>query len=105
MTKYEFDSTIKSTLGMWKKTLLDLKDIESKEYVKFKGNELNELNKIKTIVSDYYNSMIKLTPGNEAIDFWVEDIYGKEYSLKDFEDKVTKKIDFFGNDVLASHER
>jgi thiol-disulfide isomerase/thioredoxin len=88
MTTDEFDSTLSSTLGVWKKTLLDLKDIDSKEYAKFKDDELEELNKIKTIVSDYYKSMIKLRPGNEAIDFRFEDIHGKEYSLSDFKNKV-----------------
>lgn len=88
LSKSEFDSLINNTLGVWEKTLLNLKGIESEEYAEFKQEELQELNKINTIVSDYYQSMIRLTPGNEAIDFRLENIHGKEYSLKDFKNKV-----------------
>ena len=88
MSKNEFDSTINNTLGVWEKSLLELKDIESDEYAKFKKNELEELDEINTFVHDYYNSMLKLTPGNKAIDFMVEDINGKEYSLSDFPNKA-----------------
>lgn len=88
MSESEFESTINSTLGIWKKTLLELKDIDSKMYANFKNDELEELNKINTIVTDYYKSMIHLRPGNDAIDFKVIDKKGKEYSLQDFKNKV-----------------
>ncbi|MBN2348780.1 MAG: TlpA family protein disulfide reductase [Bacteroidales bacterium] len=84
----EFDSLITNTLGVWKKSLLELKNIEKGQYTRFKEDELKELTKISTIASDYYKSMKKLTPGNEAIDFRIEDIHGKEYTLKDFKDNV-----------------
>lgn len=88
LNESEFDSLIAKTLGVWKKSLLDLKDIEHEKYAGFKEDELKELSEINTIASDYYKSMKKLTPGNEAIDFRVEDIDGKDYTLKDFRDKV-----------------
>jgi thiol-disulfide isomerase/thioredoxin len=88
LNESEFDSLISNTLGEWKESLLDLKNIEKEQYSGFKEAELKEINKINTIASDYFNSMKKLTPGNEAIDFKVEDIHGKEYTLKDFKDKV-----------------
>ena len=84
MNKNDFDSTINNSLGVWKTSLLEMKNIETKEYSKFKEKELKELDDINTIVNNFYNSMIKLTPGNQAIDFVVEDIHGKKYSLKDF---------------------
>ncbi len=88
MSKNGFDSIINNTLGVWKKSLFELKDIESDEYAKFKKNELEELDEINTVIHDFYNSLVKLRPGNKAIDFIVEDIHGREYSLKDFKNKV-----------------
>jgi len=88
MSENKFDSTINSTLGIWKKSLLELKEIESKVYANFKNDELEELNKINTIVTDYYKSMIHLRPGNDAIDFKVIDKNGEEYSLQNFKNKV-----------------
>jgi len=57
-------------------------------YANFKNDELEELNKINTIVTDYYKSMIHLRPGNDAIDFKVIDKNGEEYSLQNFKNKV-----------------
>lgn len=88
MSEREFDSTINGTLGLWKKTLLELKDIDSKMYANFKQDELEELNKINTLVTDYYESMINLRPGKDAIDIKVFDKNGHEYSLQDFKNKV-----------------
>jgi thiol-disulfide isomerase/thioredoxin len=88
LNESEFDSLLTNTLGVWKKSLLDLKNIEKEQYARFKEDEFKELNEIDTIVYDYYKSMKKLTPGNKAIDFRVEDIHGNEYTLKDFKDKV-----------------
>jgi len=88
LKKSEFDSLITNTLGIWEKSLLALKDIEHEELARFKEEEFKELNEIRTIASDYYRSMKRLIPGNDAIDFRVEDIHGKEYTLKDFNDKV-----------------
>jgi thiol-disulfide isomerase/thioredoxin len=88
LNESEFDSLITNTLDVWKKSLLEFKNIEKEQYTRFKEDELKEINNISTIASDYYKSMKKLTPGNEAIDFRIEDIHGKEYTLKDFKDKV-----------------
>lgn len=88
MSESEFESMINGTIGIWKKTLLELKDIDSKLYANFKKDELEDLNKINTIVTDYYKSMKNLRPGNIAIDIKVIDKNGQEYSLKDFKNKV-----------------
>ncbi|MFA7289447.1 MAG: TlpA disulfide reductase family protein [Melioribacteraceae bacterium] len=88
MSEKEFESIINNTLGAWEKTLLELKNIDSKEYANFKNAELEEVNKINTIATDYYKSMVNIRPGNDAIDIKVVNINGRDYSLKDFKNKV-----------------
>lgn len=88
MSENEFQSTMDNTLGKWEKTLLELKNIDSKEYSNFKNAELEEINKINSLVTDYYKSMLNLRPGKDAIDIKVIDQNGREYSLKDFKNKV-----------------
>lgn len=88
LNESEFDSLITNTLGVWKNSLLAMKNIENEQYSRFRAAELKEINKINTIANDYYKSMKLLTPGNKAIDFKIEDIYGKEYTLNDFKNKV-----------------
>ena len=88
MSENEFESAVNSTLGIWEKTLLELKHIDSREYANFRKAELEELNKINTIATDYYNSMINLRPGIDAIDIKAIDKNEREYSLRDFKNKV-----------------
>ena len=88
MDQNEFDSTINSTLGVWKNELLRLSKIESDEYANFKKKELEEYNDIYTFVTGFYKKLANLRPGNDAIDFSVVDLNGREYSLKDFKNKA-----------------
>jgi len=88
MNEDEFEITLENTLGEWKNSLHRLRNIDKKDYAAFKKHELTELEKLNSIVREYYQGLSKLTPGNEAIDFNLVDINGNIYSLNRFNDKA-----------------